>query len=452
MRRWDPLGGSVHEGVSAGALRPWVGWCKRRSTGGRRRNLRRPRRIEGRSASGSLGNRTGSRTIARRSNRATFFGPAQAPYRVDGARGDSHRVHTIRRSVSPPGPSAVHARCSRSLRSDESRKGDLDERTRSIAQPRLRPTSSSGGRWSRPAPPARDRRPPSVSLLRARVGRRRRHSRAGADDRERLEGSARDLLSSAFAIPAGLLAWKLSQAKCRATDLLLGFSGGVFTGTLVLAVLGPVVALYYESSQWAGPVLAQIAIALSLLSGTIVFSRSVMSRLEKDRRTVVLPIAVFKVIQNRDPSSAHRARLANPPRAHARQPRHRRSGSSAGEAVTRALHIVLHLGNGGDARVGVCRAASCVRRGAWLRVAQRRGAPRSDRGRPRHVADVVRSQYVRRDVRVSPRVGAHRPRAARSRGARHGSLTGHRGGRRRKRGHRRLRRRTRGASPVGART
>jgi len=104
-------------------------------------------------------------------------------------------------------------------------------------------------------------------------------------------------LSSAFAVPAGLLTWKLSQAKCRATDLLLGFSGGVFTGTMVLAVLGPVVALYYESSQWAGPVLAQAAVTLSLAAGTIVFSRSVMSRVEKDRRTVVLPILVFKVIQ-----------------------------------------------------------------------------------------------------------------------------------------------------------
>jgi hypothetical protein len=104
-------------------------------------------------------------------------------------------------------------------------------------------------------------------------------------------------LSSAFAIPAGLLAWKLSQAKCRATDLLLGFSGGVFTGTLVLAVLGPVVALYYESSQWAGPVLAQGVVAFSLFAGTIVFARSVFSRLDGNRPTVVLPLAVFKVIQ-----------------------------------------------------------------------------------------------------------------------------------------------------------
>jgi hypothetical protein len=103
-------------------------------------------------------------------------------------------------------------------------------------------------------------------------------------------------LSSAFAAPAGLLTWKLSEAKCRATDLLLGFASGVFTGTLILAVLGPVVALYYESSAWAGPVLAQVAIAIALASGSIVFARGVMARHGKDKRTL-LPIAVFKVVQ-----------------------------------------------------------------------------------------------------------------------------------------------------------
>jgi hypothetical protein len=104
-------------------------------------------------------------------------------------------------------------------------------------------------------------------------------------------------LSSAFAVPAGLVTWKLSGAQCRATDLLLGFATGVFAGTLVLAVLGPVVALYYESSQWAGPVLAQGAIAIALLTGTIVFARGVMRRAEGDRRTLILPLGVFKVMQ-----------------------------------------------------------------------------------------------------------------------------------------------------------
>lgn len=104
-------------------------------------------------------------------------------------------------------------------------------------------------------------------------------------------------LSSAFAVPAGLLTWKLADAKCRATDLLLGFASGVFTGTLVLAVLGPIVALYYESSQWAGPVLAEGAITIALAAGTIVFSRGVFKRLPGERRSVMLPIGVFKAVQ-----------------------------------------------------------------------------------------------------------------------------------------------------------
>jgi len=107
-------------------------------------------------------------------------------------------------------------------------------------------------------------------------------------------------LSSAFAIPAGLLTWKLSGAQCRATDLLLGFSSGVFTGTLVLAVLGPVVALYYGSSVWAGPILAQGAVSMALVVGTVVFGRSVMKRVQAQhasRRSVVLTLGVFKVMQ-----------------------------------------------------------------------------------------------------------------------------------------------------------
>jgi hypothetical protein len=105
------------------------------------------------------------------------------------------------------------------------------------------------------------------------------------------------LLSAIFAAPAGLLTWKLSGAECRASDLMLGFTSGIFGGTLVLAVLAPVVALYYASSVWAGPVLAQGAIALALLTGVVVFVRGVLKRMTGSRRTVVLPLAVFKVMQ-----------------------------------------------------------------------------------------------------------------------------------------------------------
>jgi hypothetical protein len=102
------------------------------------------------------------------------------------------------------------------------------------------------------------------------------------------------LLSSAFAAPAGLLAWRLSGTTVRGTDLALGFSGGVFGGTLVLAVLAPLVALYYHSSAWAGPVLGFGSALLALATGTVMFVRGTIRRLPPgtSKLTVLLPIVV----------------------------------------------------------------------------------------------------------------------------------------------------------------
>jgi hypothetical protein len=102
------------------------------------------------------------------------------------------------------------------------------------------------------------------------------------------------LMSCAFAAPAGLLAWRLSGTRVRGSDLALGFAGGVFGGTLVLAVLAPLVALYYHSSAWAGPVLGIGSAVLALITGTIMFVRGVIRRLEPGtkKRTVFLPVAV----------------------------------------------------------------------------------------------------------------------------------------------------------------
>src|SRR3954452_14383994 len=102
------------------------------------------------------------------------------------------------------------------------------------------------------------------------------------------------LLSCAFAAPAGLLAWRLSGAPLRGSDLALGFSGGVFGGTLVLAVLAPLIALYYHSSAWAGPRMGIGSAGLALLAGTVMFVRGVIRRLEPGtkKHTVLLPVAV----------------------------------------------------------------------------------------------------------------------------------------------------------------
>ncbi|MBX3259847.1 MAG: hypothetical protein KIS78_36780 [Labilithrix sp.] len=102
------------------------------------------------------------------------------------------------------------------------------------------------------------------------------------------------LLSCVFAAPAGLLAWRLSGAPVRGTDLALGFSGGVFGGTLVLAVLAPLVALYYQSSAWAGPLLGIGSAALALVVGTVMFVRGTIRRLPPGapKLAALLPVVV----------------------------------------------------------------------------------------------------------------------------------------------------------------
>jgi hypothetical protein len=107
------------------------------------------------------------------------------------------------------------------------------------------------------------------------------------------------LLSCAFAAPAGLLAWRLSGAAVRGSDLALGFAGSVFGGTLVLAVLAPIVALYYHSSAWAGPVLGLGSAGLALVTGTIMFVRGVMRRREPKTSAgaVLLPVGVTLAMQ-----------------------------------------------------------------------------------------------------------------------------------------------------------
>lgn len=107
------------------------------------------------------------------------------------------------------------------------------------------------------------------------------------------------LISAVSALPAGLLTWKLAGAPGRASDLMLGFTGGTFAATLVLAVLSPLVALYYHSSLWAGPVLGQGSAILALLVGGAVFARSVLGHRREgvSRPTLALPVAVLAVVQ-----------------------------------------------------------------------------------------------------------------------------------------------------------
>lgn len=107
------------------------------------------------------------------------------------------------------------------------------------------------------------------------------------------------VLSAVSAVPAGLLAWKLIGAKGDWTDILIGFTSGIFTGTLVLAVLAPLVALYYHSSGFAGPILGSGTVFLALGTGAVVFLRTVLRGLDAGGRRVALaiPVLVFLAMQ-----------------------------------------------------------------------------------------------------------------------------------------------------------
>lgn len=107
------------------------------------------------------------------------------------------------------------------------------------------------------------------------------------------------LLSSMAAVPAGLLTWKLSGSPIRATDLLVGFATSVFAGTLVLASLSPLIALYYHSSAWAGPMLGLGSTFTSLLVATIVFVRGVLKRSPAgvSKGAVLLPVMIVVAMQ-----------------------------------------------------------------------------------------------------------------------------------------------------------
>jgi hypothetical protein len=106
------------------------------------------------------------------------------------------------------------------------------------------------------------------------------------------------LLSALCALPAGLLAWKLFSVETRATDLVISLAACNFTATLVLAVLAPVVALYYHTSGYLGGVLAMGACILALLVGWIVMVLSTVRRapVKGMRLSTLVPAGIVLMI------------------------------------------------------------------------------------------------------------------------------------------------------------
>jgi hypothetical protein len=86
------------------------------------------------------------------------------------------------------------------------------------------------------------------------------------------------LLSAITALPAGLVALRLTNAKLTATELASAFAHAIFGGALVLATLAPLVAIYYHTSSKAGVPLALGSVFVALATATLLFGRAVGRR------------------------------------------------------------------------------------------------------------------------------------------------------------------------------
>jgi hypothetical protein len=82
------------------------------------------------------------------------------------------------------------------------------------------------------------------------------------------------LVSGLASLPAVALLWKLTgRESARAFDLVVSYGVALFGGTLVLAVLAPIVALYQHSSAWAGPYVAIASCLVALVMGAALLVR-----------------------------------------------------------------------------------------------------------------------------------------------------------------------------------
>lgn len=104
------------------------------------------------------------------------------------------------------------------------------------------------------------------------------------------------VLSSLASLPAGWLMWKLSGAHGRSTDLIIGAASGLLSGTTVLAVLAPLVGLYYYTSENLGPAIGLGVAGLAYVVGTWVSWRAVMVRTEGPTTRSAVPLAVMTAV------------------------------------------------------------------------------------------------------------------------------------------------------------
>lgn len=104
------------------------------------------------------------------------------------------------------------------------------------------------------------------------------------------------LLSALTALPAGLVALRLTNAKLGAIELSGAFATSIFGGTLVLATLAPLVAIYYHTSTKAGVPLALGSVFVALATASLLFARAVARRVAGRPRGGSLVAVVVLVV------------------------------------------------------------------------------------------------------------------------------------------------------------
>lgn len=86
-------------------------------------------------------------------------------------------------------------------------------------------------------------------------------------------------LSALSALPAGVLAVKLSGVDVRARDMVASFSSALLGGGLVLAALAPIVGIYFHTSAHYGIELGLGSVFAALAIGALVLVRNLRARL-----------------------------------------------------------------------------------------------------------------------------------------------------------------------------
>ncbi|MBS1123299.1 MAG: hypothetical protein H6Q90_5527 [Deltaproteobacteria bacterium] len=104
------------------------------------------------------------------------------------------------------------------------------------------------------------------------------------------------LLSALTALPAGLVTLRLANAPLPAHQLVSAFVTSIFGGTLVLATLAPLVAIYYHTSSMAGVPIALGSVFVALATASLLFGRAVGRRMagQPERRgTSLIAVGVL---------------------------------------------------------------------------------------------------------------------------------------------------------------